>query len=192
MQRRWRGAGEGNARAADTGWSTTDARSQRQAAADVCHAECEGREDPRAAAARRQLRRRGVQPGDDGSVQHARQRHDDHVKEKSATSFEVEQNLLENACKWAKSRVTITATFDGARVVMHVDDDGAGLEPSMRDRVLGRGVRADERAPGSGFGLAIVCDLAEVYGGSVALEQSPQGGVRAQLTLPGHLTDVDG
>jgi signal transduction histidine kinase len=93
-------------------------------------------------------------------------------------------NLLDNACKWAKSRVAVSATLDGARVVVNVDDDGAGLPASMREQVLRRGVRADETAPGSGLGLAIARDLAEAYGGSVALERSPQGGVRARLVLP--------
>ena len=54
----------------------------------------------------------------------------------------------------------------------------------MREAVLQRGVRADEAAPGSGFGLAIVRDLAELYGGSIALDRSADGGIRAQLTLP--------
>jgi signal transduction histidine kinase len=54
----------------------------------------------------------------------------------------------------------------------------------MREAVLQRGVRADEAAPGSGFGLAIVRDLAELYGGAIGLSRSPDGGVRAQLTLP--------
>ena len=53
----------------------------------------------------------------------------------------------------------------------------------MRDAVLQRGVRADEAAPGSGLGLAIVRDLAELYGGSIALADSPLGGLRAHLTL---------
>jgi len=92
-------------------------------------------------------------------------------------------NLLDNACKWARSRVTVRAALEGARVVIDVADDGAGLDPSMREQVLRRGVRADEAAPGSGLGLAIVRDLAEAYGGAVALERSPDGGVRAQLTL---------
>jgi signal transduction histidine kinase len=93
-------------------------------------------------------------------------------------------NLLDNACKWARSHVTVSSSREADRVVIHVDDDGAGIEPSMRDRVLQRGVRADEAAPGSGFGLAIVRDLAEVYGGSIALDHSSIGGVRATLRLP--------
>jgi signal transduction histidine kinase len=54
----------------------------------------------------------------------------------------------------------------------------------MREKVLQRGVRADEQAAGSGLGLAIVRDLAEVYGGSIALSDSPLGGLRASLALP--------
>ncbi len=65
-----------------------------------------------------------------------------------------------------------------------MDDDGPGLDPSLRDRVLQRGVRADEAAPGSGLGLAIVRDVAELYGGTIALSASPLGGLRAELSLP--------
>ncbi len=93
-------------------------------------------------------------------------------------------NLLDNACKWARSRVTISSSIDDARVVIDVDDDGPGFDPSMRAQVLQRGVRADERVRGSGLGLAIVSDLAELYAGSVALETSPLGGTRARLELP--------
>ena len=53
----------------------------------------------------------------------------------------------------------------------------------MREAVLKRGVRADEAAPGSGLGLAIVRDLAELYGGSIALGESPLGGLRASLRV---------
>jgi signal transduction histidine kinase len=89
-------------------------------------------------------------------------------------------NLLDNACKWARTRVKIHA----ANGAIFVDDDGPGLEPSMREKVMQRGVRADVAAPGSGLGLAIVRDLAELYGGSIALADSPMGGVRAELRLP--------
>jgi signal transduction histidine kinase len=94
-------------------------------------------------------------------------------------------NLLDNACKWGRSRVVIASTATEQSIAIAVDDDGPGLEPSMRDVVLQRGVRADQAAPGSGFGLAIVRDLAELYGGTIALSRSADGGLRAQLTLPG-------
>jgi signal transduction histidine kinase len=93
-------------------------------------------------------------------------------------------NLLDNACKWATSRVRISSSPEKNEVVITVDDDGPGLDPSMREAVLQRGVRADEAAPGFGFGLAIVRDLAELYGGSIALDASPMGGLRARLRLP--------
>jgi len=93
-------------------------------------------------------------------------------------------NLLDNACKWARSRLRVSSELIDSRVVIHVDDDGPGLDPSLREAVLQRGVRADEAAPGSGFGLAIVRELAELYGGKVILTVSPEGGVRARLNLP--------
>jgi signal transduction histidine kinase len=94
-------------------------------------------------------------------------------------------NLLDNACKWARSSVRLTCSKEGEQIVIWVDDDGPGIEPSMREAIMQRGVRADEAAPGSGLGLAIVRDVAEIYGGSISLEASPMGGGRARLTLPG-------
>jgi len=93
-------------------------------------------------------------------------------------------NLVDNACKWAKSRVEVRSSLDQGQIVTTVDDDGPGLDPSLRETVLRRGVRADEAAPGSGLGLAIVADLVELYGGSIALGSSPLGGLRATLRLP--------
>jgi signal transduction histidine kinase len=93
-------------------------------------------------------------------------------------------NLLDNACKWGKSRVEIASADGDGLMEITVDDDGPGLDPSMREAVLQRGVRADEAAPGSGFGLAIVREIAGLYGGSIALGTSPLGGLRASLRLP--------
>ena len=93
-------------------------------------------------------------------------------------------NLLDNAAKWTRSRITIDARRTADALEVFVDDDGSGLDAGLREAVLQRGVRADEAAPGSGLGLAIVRDLAELYGGSVALESSPLGGLRARLQLP--------
>ena len=95
-------------------------------------------------------------------------------------------NLLDNACKWAKSRVTVTAERpDGAReLAVVVDDDGPGLTAEERLSAVKRGQRLDETKPGSGLGLSIVADLAHLYKGNLALEPSPQGGLRARLELP--------
>jgi signal transduction histidine kinase len=96
---------------------------------------------------------------------------------------EILGNLLDNACKWARSRVVVESAKRDGQIAISVDDDGPGLAPAMRERVLRRGVRADEAAPGSGLGLAIVRDLADLYGGSIALEDSVLGGVRAVVML---------
>ena len=72
----------------------------------------------------------------------------------------------------------------GSNVRIVVDDDGPGLAAAMREAVIQRGVRADQALPGSGLGLAIVRDVAGVYGGTIALSDSPQGGLRATLDLP--------
>jgi signal transduction histidine kinase len=93
-------------------------------------------------------------------------------------------NLLDNACKWARTRVAVASRADGGAIVITVDDDGAGLAADMRQAVLQRGVRADESAPGSGIGLGIVRDLAELHGGAVVLDASPLGGLRSSLRLP--------
>jgi signal transduction histidine kinase len=93
-------------------------------------------------------------------------------------------NVVDNACKWAKSHVNIRSRGEDGRLEIVVDDDGPGLDPLLRAKVLQRGVRADEAAPGSGLGLAIVADLVELYEGSIALTGSPAGGLRAILKLP--------
>jgi signal transduction histidine kinase len=77
-------------------------------------------------------------------------------------------NLLDNACKWGRTRVAVEARRAEDAVEVTVDDDGSGLPNDMREAVLVRGVRADEAAPGSGL----------------FLEASPLGGLRARLTLP--------
>ena len=109
---------------------------------------------------------------------------DHHVRGQREDLEEMLGNLLDNACQWASSRVLLESTISGDRLVITVDDDGPGLDASMRPIVLQRGVRADEAAPGSGLGLAIVRDLAELYGGSISLDGAPQGGHRARLELP--------
>lgn len=93
-------------------------------------------------------------------------------------------NLLDNACKWAHGRVVVASEVYGNTVLITVDDDGAGLAADLRQAVLERGVRADEAAPGSGIGLGIVRDLAELHGGTVVLDASALGGLRASLRLP--------
>ncbi len=94
-------------------------------------------------------------------------------------------NLVDNACKWARRQVFVQAALTGGRIRITVDDDGPGVPAAQRAKLFRRGTRLDESTPGTGLGLAIVRDLAGLYGGSVALEDSPLGGLRVALDLPG-------
>lgn len=93
-------------------------------------------------------------------------------------------NLLDNACKWATSSVTVHCRLAGRDLLLEVCDDGQGIPESEISRLLRRGARADEAVPGSGLGLAIVDDLARLYGGALTLERANGGGLRAVLRLP--------
>jgi len=112
-------------------------------------------------------------------------------------------NLVDNGCKWARSRVAIEVVIDGAagggdqsqkaeasgngehaRVSIIVDDDGPGLSPAEREQVATRGRRLDETKPGSGLGLSIVVELAGLYNGALTFGTAPIGGLRAELALP--------
>ncbi|WP_372623301.1 sensor histidine kinase [Falsiroseomonas sp.] len=99
-------------------------------------------------------------------------------------------NLMENACTWARSRITVSVAAAGREVIIAVSDDGPGLPDGDRDAALGRGVRLDEAVPGSGLGLAIVADLAALHGGRLDLGRAADGGLRAVLHLPGQAMTV--
>jgi signal transduction histidine kinase len=100
-------------------------------------------------------------------------------------------NLVDNACKWASSRVTIEVLRERRNAASQeqvlrfvIDDDGRGLSPSEREQAGRRGRRLDETKPGSGLGLSIVVELAGLYGGALKLGAAPLGGLRAELVLP--------
>lgn len=95
-------------------------------------------------------------------------------------------NLLENAFKWAKSRVLLTVAKDGKGVMLAVDDDGPGIPEEKIEKVLQRGVRGDERVQGHGIGLSIVQDIIHGYGGQLQVGVSQElGGARFEVKLPG-------
>lgn len=101
-------------------------------------------------------------------------------------------NLLDNACKWCRSRVRIEASIEQrgesrAALRLTIDDDGAGIAEADRARVLKRGGRADEATPGHGIGLSMVHDTVELYGGSMRIDSSNLGGARFDLSLPGRM-----
>jgi two-component system sensor histidine kinase PhoQ len=105
--------------------------------------------------------------------------------------LELVGNLADNACKFARARVSVSLTAwsePGWRrpgVQLCVDDDGPGVDAAQRERILQRGVRLDERVAGQGIGLAMVADIVSVHGGSVAVDASALGGARFVVRLPG-------
>ncbi|TQV78386.1 sensor histidine kinase [Denitrobaculum tricleocarpae] len=98
---------------------------------------------------------------------------------------EMTGNLMDNACKWAREQVNVSVSLRDGEFCILVDDDGPGLPPARREEVIQRGKRLDESVPGSGLGLSIVADIAGLYDGKLALQESPTQGLRAALTLPG-------
>lgn len=93
-------------------------------------------------------------------------------------------NLMDNACKWANSKVVVKGEQRNSRLIINIDDDGPGIPEDQKDAVLQRGRRLDETVPGSGLGLAIVIDLAHLYHGTLTLHKSDAGGLGARLELP--------
>ncbi|WP_336971765.1 HAMP domain-containing sensor histidine kinase [Sphingobium aromaticiconvertens] len=94
-------------------------------------------------------------------------------------------NLIENAAKYGGGSVFATVQMAGPMVEILVEDDGKGIAEADRIRIFDRGVRLDSGKPGTGLGLAIVRDVAEIYGGTVALDESEDlGGLLVHLRLP--------
>lgn len=93
-------------------------------------------------------------------------------------------NLLDNACKWARSAVALSIERSAGGYLLQVDDDGPGIPASEREPVLDRGIRLDERAEGHGLGLGIVRDILNAWGGTLSLQDSALGGLRVQIELP--------
>ncbi len=93
-------------------------------------------------------------------------------------------NLMENACKWANSIVRVQGRREGEWLLLSVEDDGPGIPEGALSEVVDRGRRLDEKTPGSGLGLSIVRDIAELYDGKLDLSSSQLGGLAARLKLP--------
>ncbi len=104
---------------------------------------------------------------------------------------EMAGNLMDNACKWARSSVTVkvevpqVAPGTAPRTFqLVIEDDGPGLPEELRREAVKRGRRLDEKVPGSGLGLSIVAELSHLYRGTLKLEEAASGGLKACLTLP--------
>ena len=98
-------------------------------------------------------------------------------------AFEILGNLTDNACKWARQRVAVQLTQDVRGLIICIDDDGPGF-PDDPSSVLLLHVRADEKVPGHGVGLAVVNDIVTSHQGTLVLTRSDWGGARVEIVLP--------
>jgi signal transduction histidine kinase len=97
---------------------------------------------------------------------------------------EITGNLLDNACKWAETRVAVEVRPSASNLLMSFEDDGPGIAADKLPDVLRPGHRLDEATPGYGFGLSITRELVELYGGTITLRRSSHGGLRVDVLLP--------
>jgi signal transduction histidine kinase len=98
-------------------------------------------------------------------------------------------NVLENAFSWCRSKVAVGSSNEGRSIVIFIEDDGPGLPPEQMSQAMQPGRRLDESSPGFGFGLSITRELAELYAGSLTLDQSSLGGLRVAIRLPSAVSD---
>ncbi len=101
---------------------------------------------------------------------------------------EVLGNLLENAGKYATTKVVVSialsSTETNPMLKISIEDDGQGLSETQRKEAIERGRRLDESRPGSGLGLSIVNDIVSEYHGSISLKDSGLGGLQVVVQLP--------
>ncbi len=102
----------------------------------------------------------------------------------SGDLLELVGNLSENACKWTRSRVVISAKYKQGDFCLYVDDDGPGIEESNRAAILNRGKRLDQSTEGQGLGLSIVMDIVKNYRGTISIESSALGGALFRINIP--------
>ena len=104
--------------------------------------------------------------------------------------MEIIGNLADNAFKWCKNRVSISAQLrrdssdKSSTIVIRVDDDGPGIPRQMIHQVVQRGVRADQGISGHGIGLSVVQDIVRIYGGQLEISNSRYGGASITISLP--------
>ncbi|QEP42407.1 sensor histidine kinase [Ectothiorhodospiraceae bacterium BW-2] len=94
-------------------------------------------------------------------------------------------NLLDNGCKWARSRIVCTLSQQGDKaIIFRIADDGSGCTTEMLTQIAQRGLRLDEQQQGSGLGLAIVSDIVKLYHGELTFTQAAEGGLEVTVKLP--------
>lgn len=97
--------------------------------------------------------------------------------------YEICGNLLDNACKWAKHKVKVSAVQNGLKTTICIEDDGPGIAEEVRLSVLSRGKRLDESVEGQGIGMSVVKEIVDAYRGDIDIGMSDLGGAFIKLTF---------
>lgn len=97
--------------------------------------------------------------------------------------MEILGNLLDNAFKWARNTIAISARQQGKQLCITIHDDGPGIKKDHIEKLLQRGIRADQNIAGHGIGLSIVNNIVEAYQGTLEISQGSMGGARIILTI---------
>ncbi|MBD3652691.1 ATP-binding protein [Kangiella sp.] len=97
--------------------------------------------------------------------------------------YEICGNLLDNACKWAKQNVKVSAQQQGLKTIIIIEDDGPGIAEEVRQSVLSRGKRLDESVEGQGIGMSVVKEIVDAYRGDIEIDTSQLGGALVKLTF---------
>lgn len=90
-------------------------------------------------------------------------------------------NILDNAVKWSRTVIGVSAGREGGRIRLVIEDDGPGADPAGIKRMMERGIRLDSQTPGTGIGLSIVRDIAAVYDLAIDITNRPDGGLRVAV-----------
>ena len=106
------------------------------------------------------------------------------LKIDETTLGEIVGNILDNARKWARRSVHISAAKRGHWIELEFSDDGPGVPQSERESIVRRGERLDENQPGSGLGLSIVADIVGELGGTITLSEAGLGGLGVRIRIP--------
>lgn len=96
-------------------------------------------------------------------------------------------NLLENAFKYGRTRVAVSASLEEHELLLLIGDDGPGIGSGEHQTILQRGARLDMSTPGQGIGLAVCADILSSYNGALEVGTSALGGAEFQIRLPAAL-----
>lgn len=99
-------------------------------------------------------------------------------------AMELFGNLIENAFKYGKKQVLLSAQLKQDFFEIYIEDDGPGVPPHLKTEILQRGARGDTTSPGQGIGLAIAVDIISSYSGGISVDRAPLGGARFIISLP--------